>query len=63
MSTKTELDAIDALCQIRDELRVVWMALGNTQQADGYLTEVGEHVNGLANRVRDVIDQMNGEAR
>ena len=31
----TRLDAIDALHQIRDELEVVWLALGNTADQGG----------------------------
>lgn len=51
---------VDELCQIRDELRVVWLALGNEQQADAYRIEIGEHVNGLVNRIADLIELMNG---
>ena len=53
-------DPIDELCQIRDELRVVWLALGN-ETDEGYRSEVREHVNGIANRVNDIVDHMCGE--
>ena len=43
----TPPDAVDRLHQIKDELRVIWLALGNPENAEGYLTEIGEHVNGL----------------
>ena len=58
----TPLDAIDRLHQIKDELRVIWLALGNPENAAGYLTEIGEHVNGLANRLDEVCQQMTGGA-
>lgn len=55
---------IDELCQIRDELRVVWLALGNeTDGGDGaYSGEVREHVNGIGNRLHDIIENMSGAA-
>lgn len=58
----TPLDAVDQLHQIKDELRVIWLALGNAENAEGYLTEIGEHVNGLANRLDDICQQMTGGA-
>jgi hypothetical protein len=54
-------DPVDELCQIRDELRVVWLALGN-EIDEGYQSEVREHVNGIANRLRDIVNHMSGEA-
>lgn len=54
-------DPVDELAQIRDELRVVWLALGNNVDGEGYLTEVREHVNGIANRVSDIVQYLNGE--
>jgi len=54
-------DPIDELCQIRDELRVVWLALGN-ETDEGYQSEVREHVNGIANRLRDIVNHMSGAA-
>lgn len=50
---------IDELAQVRDELRVVWLALGNDVDCDGYLSEVREHVNGIANRVGDIVQHFN----
>jgi len=58
------IDAIDLLCQVRDELNVVWLALGNTSDLsdDGLLTQIREHVNGLHNRVSDICQMMEGGA-
>lgn len=50
-------DPLDELCQIRDELRVVWLALINPDSR-GYTTQVGEHVNVLTDRLGDLIEQM-----
>lgn len=57
-------DSIDRLCQIRDELKTIWLALGNTGDLtdDGLLMPVREHVNGLTNRLHDVIEDMSDEA-
>lgn len=57
-------DPIDLLCQIRDELKTIWLAMGNTVDLsdDGLLTPVREHVNGLTNRLHDVIEDMSDEA-
>lgn len=57
-------DPIDLLCQIRDELKTIWLAMGNTVDLsdDGLLTPVREHVNGLANRLHNVIEDMSDEA-
>lgn len=57
-------DSIDLLCQIRDELKVIWLALGNTMDLadDGLLTPVREHVNGLSGRLHNVIEDMSDEA-
>lgn len=54
-------DSIDLLCQIRDELKTIWLALGNTVDLadDGLLTPVREHVNGIANRLHSVINDLN----
>lgn len=59
-SSKPVLDAVDDLCQLRDELRVIWLAIGNTaDQGDGeYSVEIREHVNGIANRVATVISNL-----
>lgn len=58
----TPPDAVDRLHQIKDELRVIWLALGNPENAEGYLTEIGEHVNGLADPLDDICRQMTGGA-
>lgn len=50
-------DPIDELCQIRDELRVVWLALINPDSR-GYTTQVGEHVNILGDRLGNIIEQI-----
>jgi hypothetical protein len=52
---------IDELAQVRDELRVVWLALGNDTDSEGYLLEVREHVNGIANRVSDIVKHLNAK--
>jgi hypothetical protein len=52
----------DLLCQCRDELRVIWLALGNEEDKDGYRVEIREHVNGIANRVAEIIKGM-GETK
>lgn len=56
-------DSIDRLCQIRDELKTIWLALGNTADLtdDGLLTPVREHVNGLTGRLQNVIKDMTDE--
>lgn len=54
-------DAVDELCQIRDELRVVWLALGNRDDSEAYLIQIGEHVNGLANRVSEIVKTLSPE--
>jgi hypothetical protein len=51
-------DPIDELCQLRDEIRVVWCALGAGEESEGYLTEIREHVNGIANHLGEVIHVM-----
>ena len=51
-------DPVDELAQVRDELRVVWLALGNGVDCEGYLSEVREHVNGIANRVSDIVHHL-----
>lgn len=57
-------DSIDLLCQIRDELKTIWLALGNTTDLadDGLLTPVREHVNGLTGRLHNLIEDMSDEA-
>lgn len=64
MSQLSPPDPIDQLCQIRDELRTAWLALGNTVDLpdDGLLTPVREHINGLANRLHDVVEDMSDQA-
>lgn len=52
---------IDELAQVRDELRVVWLALGNDADSEGYLSEVREHVNGIANRISDIVQHLSGK--
>lgn len=50
---------IDELCQLRDEIRVVWVALGgDSEDVEGYRTEIREHVNGFANHLGEVIKAM-----
>jgi hypothetical protein len=61
VASTVSTDPIDELCQIRDELRVVWLALGNDTD-QGYLPAVREHVNGIANRVHDIVEQMSSDA-
>lgn len=60
LNSTVSTDPIDELCQIRDELRVVWLALGNEEQAEAYRVEIGELVNGIANRIADLIKIMQG---
>jgi hypothetical protein len=53
---------VDELCQLRDELRVIWVALGGTaEDIENNLCEVREHVNGIANHLGEVIRVMSGE--
>ena len=52
---------VDLLCQCRDELRVIWMALGNEQDHDGYRAEIREHVHGVANRIAAIAKAMSGD--
>lgn len=60
LSSTLSSDPLDELCLIRDELRVVWLALGN-ETDEGYRSEVREHVNGIANRVSDIVEHLCGE--
>jgi ABC-type Fe3+-hydroxamate transport system substrate-binding protein len=55
-------DPIDELCQLRDEMRVIWIALGSQEEAEGYLMSIREHVNGITNRVDEVIKRLQGGA-
>ena len=50
---------VDELCQIRDELRVVWLALGNHHDG-GHFTEVREHINGLESRLSGIVEHLIG---
>lgn len=54
------IDAIDQLHQIRDELRTIWLAMGNTVDLDddGVLTPVREALNGCTNRLEDACKLM-----
>lgn len=52
---------IDDLNQLRDEIRVVWCALGAGEEVEGYLAEIREHVNGIANHLGEVIRVMSTE--
>ncbi|BAV45734.1 hypothetical protein MesoLj113a_41800 [Mesorhizobium sp. 113-1-2] len=56
------VDAIDHLHQIGDELRTIWLAMGNTVdlEDDGVLTPVREALNGSTNRLEDVCKLMQG---
>lgn len=55
------LDAIDQLDQIRDELRVIWLALTNADQAEGYIVEIGEAVNGVTRRLAETCKLMEAQ--
>ena len=61
---KIPIAAIDQLHQVRDELRTIWLALGNTADLDddGVLTPVREALNGSTNRLEDACKQIE-EAR
>ncbi|MER9720985.1 MULTISPECIES: helix-turn-helix transcriptional regulator [unclassified Mesorhizobium] len=54
------LSAIDQLHQVRDELRTIWLALGNTSDLDddGTLTPIREALNGSTNRLEDACQSM-----
>lgn len=52
------LDVIDNLNQLRDETRVVWLALTNTNHAEQHVGEIGELVNSIANRLADVCEAL-----
>ncbi|PWJ73855.1 hypothetical protein C7441_12539 [Pseudaminobacter salicylatoxidans] len=60
MSTRAiPITAIDQLHQIRDELSVIWLALGNTaDMAEDYMVDVREALYGTTNRLRDVCRAM-----
>ena len=55
----------DELCQLRDELRVIWVALGGAaEDIENNLGEIREHVNGIANHLGEVVKvMMNGGAK
>lgn len=52
------LICIDDLAQVRDELRVLWVALGNDDDADDHRTEIREHVYALGERVAKAVGAM-----
>lgn len=55
-----EIDPIDRLCQIRDTLRVAWMAL--VSEADDSNTRaVTEVLNAATNDLHRVIEDMSGK--
>ena len=54
----------DELCQLRDEIRVVWVALGgDLDDIENNLGEIREFVNGIANHLGEVIRTMANEGR
>jgi hypothetical protein len=55
MTRVIPLDAIDQLHQIHDELRTIWLAMGNTVDIDddGYMVPSREALNGTTNRLDD----------
>ncbi|RWN28884.1 hypothetical protein [Mesorhizobium sp.] len=63
--TPIPIDAIDHLHQIIDELRTIWLAMGNTVDLDddGVLTPVREALNGSTNRLDDVCKQISVAGR
>jgi len=50
-------DPIDDLCQISDELRVIWLAL-NGAEGGVYITSIANCVNEIDHRLRAVIENM-----
>lgn len=54
--------ALDQLHQVRDELRTIWLALGNTVDLDddGLLTPIREALNGATNRMDAACQLMEG---
>lgn len=55
------LECIDDLIQIKDELRVVWLALSNPDCDDN--GEIGAHVDGLQRRVANICKRMEGSQK
>ncbi|WP_442580581.1 hypothetical protein ACSBOB_00825 [Mesorhizobium sp. ASY16-5R] len=53
-------DSLDKLYQLRDELRVAWMALlsESVLGRDQNLKCVAESVNGICNRLHDTLAEM-----
>ena len=56
-----QLDAIDQLHQLEHETRVIWLALSG-ENATEYVDDIGEAVNGLANRLRALANAMEGKS-
>lgn len=56
-------DPVDELNQIKDELRVVWLALSSPHADQGYTPHIGEHVNGIVNRLEALCEAMSGPVR
>lgn len=57
------IDCIDQLRQIENELRTIWLALGNTTDiAEDYLCDVREAVNGVTNRLDETCKVMEGRS-
>ncbi|RWI60275.1 MAG: hypothetical protein EOQ93_03160 [Mesorhizobium sp.] len=56
--------AIDQLHQVRDELRTIWLAMGNTVdlEDDGLLTPIREALNGSTNRLEAACHLMEARA-
>lgn len=50
------IESIDALYQIRDELRVVWCALTNPVHGEECVGQIAEHVNGIHLRIVALLD-------
>ena len=56
---KISIACIDQLRQIENELRTIWLALGNTTDlAEDYLRDVREAVNGVTNRLDEACTAM-----
>jgi len=59
--TPSETDPIDRLCQIRDTIRVVWMAI-LSEEDSGNMRAVAEVVNEAANNLHAVIERLVDQA-
>lgn len=64
MSIAINIDHLDAMHQLRDEMHVVWLALGNeTDMSESALYRIREHVNGIHLRFSDICKEIDAAPR